>query len=160
MSNDSAFDPNSFLDATTTEAAVRRPPLPIMNPASADGLYTGVLGEAKMREWTGRADPSKSGYACDIPVVIEVPPQLQETLKLQPQLTLMGGGFVDVDKGTLDWAPGRNRVLRSYRDATGLNVPGQPFNLRMLTGKMVKVQIDNEMYQGDILDKIKNVLKA
>lgn len=157
----SAFDPTAFLDATTTEAATRRPPLPIENPAATDGLYIGVLGEPKVRAWQGTKDPSKSGFACDIPVTLDVPAQLQEQLKLQPQVILTGGGFIDTTpSGAMDWAPGRNRVLRTYRDATGNNVPGQPFSLRMLAGKVVKVKIANELYQGDVLDKISTVLKS
>lgn len=161
METTSAFDPAAFLDATTTEAATRRPPLPIENPASADNLYTAIIGEPKIRAWTGKVDPSKSGFACDIPISIEVPAELQEKLKLQPQVILTGGGFIDTTpQGAMDWAPGKNRVMRQYRDATGLNVPGQPFNMRMLQGKVVKVRVSQEMYEGDMLDKIAGVFKS
>jgi len=161
MTNESAFDPASFLDATTTEAATRRPPLPIEAPGSADGLYVALVGEPKIRAWQGKADPSKSGFACDIPITIEVPAQLQEKLKLQPQVILTGGGFIDTTPGgALDWSPGKNRVLRQYRDATGQNVAGQPFSLRMLAGKVVKVRISQEMYEGDMLDKIAGIFKS
>ena len=45
MSNEEvgSFDPAAFLDATTTEALVRRPPLPV-------GDYVGTVGEPKSRE--------------------------------------------------------------------------------------------------------------
>lgn len=157
MSEISPFDPALFLDATTTEAATRRPPLPIENPASPDGLYTGVLGEPKMRKWSSEKG---NGWACDILITVEVPPQLQDTLHLQPQVVLMGGGFVDTTPGNaLDWSPGRNRMLRNYREATNQNKAGENFSLRMLTGKPVKVQIKHDIYQGDTVDKVNNVFK-
>lgn len=157
----SAFDPATFLDATTTEAATRRPPLPVENPAAPDGCYVAVIGEPKPRAWQGKNDPTKSGLACDVPLVIDVPAQLQDQLKLPPQVTLTGGGFVDLtEAGQIDWAPGRNRTWRAYREATGLNTPGQPFNFRMLQGKVVKVKVAHEVYQGDIMDKVATVLKA
>lgn len=161
MNDASAFDPQAFLDASTTEAATRRSALPVENPASPDGLYTGILGEPKPRTFAGKKDPTKTYFAVDIPVTIDVPGQLQDSLKLPPQLQLTGGGFVDLnDAGLVDWSPGRNTTLRKYRDATGTNVPGQSFNLRMLQGKVVKVKVENELYNGDIVDKVSNVLKA
>ena len=157
----SQFDPATFLDATTTEAATRRPPLPVDNPASPDTLYTGVIQEPKMRTWQGKKDPSQSGLAIDIPVLIDVPGQLQDQLKLPAQIQLTAGGFVDLTaQGLMDWSPGKNSTLRRYREATGLNVAGQTFSPRMLQGKVVKVKITHELYNGDIMDKIGNVLKA
>jgi hypothetical protein len=156
----SQFDPNLFLDATTTEAATKRPPLPETNPATSDGLYVGILKLPKFREWQGKKDPTQSGWAIDIPVMIDVPAQLQDSLKLQPQVQLTAGGFVDTTpQGALDWAPGRNRVLRNLRDATGQNVAGQVWNPRMLEGKPVKVKITHDMYESDVVDKIGNVFK-
>lgn len=158
--SESQFDPNTFLDATTTEAATRRPPLPVENPVSPDGLYQGILGEPKFRSFAGTKDPSKTYLAFDIPVTIEVPSQLQDSMKLQPQVQLTGGGFVDVtEAGMLDWSPGKNGTARRYREATGTNVAGQTFNFRMLAGKPVRVKIVHDVYQGDIVDKIGNVLK-
>ena len=41
----SAFDPQAFLDAQTSEVNERRIPLPTENPADENGLYTAVVGE-------------------------------------------------------------------------------------------------------------------
>lgn len=157
----SQFDPSQFLDATTTEAASRRPPLPVENPATSDHLYTGILSEPVMRTWQGKKDPGQSGIACDFKVTIEVPPQLQDQLKLQPQVILNGGFIVDLtENGQIDWSPGRNSRTRIYREATGLNTAGKPFSFRQFAGKIVKVKIEHELYQGEIVDKIGTVLKG
>ena len=156
----SAFDPALFLEATTTEAATRRPPLPVENPASADHLYTGLIGEPKMRTWQGKKDPTQSGIAIDIPISIEVPSQLQDQLKLQPNITLTYGFIVDLNAGAIDWAPGRNRQARIVREATSLNVAGVPFSFKMLQGKVVKVKVENDIYNGDVVDKISTLLKG
>lgn len=157
----SQFDPASFLEATTTEAGTRRPPLPVENPASSDGLYIGIIGEPKIRTWTGKKDPTQSGIACDLPIKIEVPQQLQDQMKLQPNVTLTDGFIVDLTAGgTIDWSPGKNRRATIFREATGTNKVGEPFAFKMFAGKVVKVKIDHEMYEGDILDKVKTVLKS
>jgi hypothetical protein len=158
--SESQFDPNVFLDATTTEAATKRPPLPETNPASPDGLYQGILKLPKFREWQGKKDPSQSGWAVDVPVMIDVPQQLQDQLKLQSQVQLTSGGFVDMTpQGAIDWSPGRNRVLRNFREATSQNTAGQAWAPRMLEGKVVKVKIVHDIYEGDVVDKVGNVFK-
>lgn len=158
----SAFDPTSFLDATTTEAATKRAPLPVENPASDDHTYMGVIKEMKPpRMWTGKQDPSKKGFAIDFSVMIDVPAQLQQELKLPAQLPLFDSFMVDTTaQGSIDWSPGKNRRARIYRDATDMNVEGQLFSFRMLEGKVVKIIIAHEMYEGDVMDKIKTVVKA
>lgn len=157
----SLFDPQSFMDATIDAPTVRRPPLPIENPATPDHLYLAVIGEPKPRTWQGKADPSKSGVAFDVPLLIDVPQQLQESHKLPPQVTLSDSIMLDLtDQGAIDNAPGKNRRLRVYRDATDLNKPGDVFSFRKLQGRIVKVKIDHELYQGDIMDRVGTVLKG
>ena len=161
MNETSAFDPQAFLDAQTTEAASRRMPLPIENPVAGDGLYTGVIGEPSLRPWQGKKDPTKSGLALDFTVTIDVPQALQDALKCGPQVSLRESIMLDMtpDGKGLDWGPGKNRRAGIYREATGLNVAGQPFSFRMLQGRPVKVKIAHEVYNGDILDKVATVLK-
>ena len=157
----SAFDPQSFLDATISEPSVRRPPLPIENPYADDRLYVALIGEPKMRSWTGKSDPSKSGIACDISLVIDVPGQMQADLGLPPQVTLRDSIMLDLTpQGAIDNAAGKNGRLRIYREATNLNKPGDVFAFRKLQGQVVKVKPAHELYNGDIMDKVGTVLKA
>ena len=150
--NTSAFDPQSFLDAQITEAFVKRPPLPI-------GDYTAVIGEVAARQWTGKADPTKTGIAWDIPLTIEVPAAIQKELGLtNSTLNLKDSVMIDLTpNGTINTAPGANRRLRAYRDATDNNVPGKPFSGKMLTGCVVTVKIAHDIWEDAPVEKIAGV---
>lgn len=148
---DGIFNPETFLDAAITEKLVKRPPVKV-------GVYTAIIGEPKIRTWQGKADPSKSGLAIDVPLELQLPDD--EAARVgQAKVTLTGGGFLDaLPNGGLDMAPGKNRVLRSFYDATGLNQPGT--TPRMLQGRMVKVQVEHEIYEGEPVERVKGVAKA
>lgn len=153
----SLFDPLTFLTQETTEAASKRPPLPV-------GDYTATVGEVKPRVWNSK-DGSRSGLALDIPLTVEVPAEVQAAFGIQPTLQLTDSVFVDTtEQGMMDWAPGKNRGLRYYREATGMNTAGQAFSLSKLTGHVVLVKIAHRMIEGgasagDITEDIKGVTK-
>lgn len=156
--NASAFDPQAFLDATIDTPNEKRPPLPVENPASPDGLYTAIIGEVKMN--SGEKD-GKVWLQAAVPLTIDVPGQLQDALHLRPQLTLTDRVFIDLTpQGTIDGAPGANRRQRLYRDATNLNNPGDKFSWRMLQGKVVKVKVSHELYNDAIQERVANVLRS
>src|SRR5262249_13342622 len=119
------------------------------------------LGKPKIRPWTS-GDGTKSGLALDTNAAIDVPQQLQDELKLPPRIVLFGSCFLDTtaDGTGLSWAPGHNRDLGRYREATGLNTPGQPFSPSMLEGKVVKIRPKHDTVKGEIVDKLDVVLKA
>jgi len=157
----SAFDPNTFLEAQLTTPTEKRPPLPIENPDSEDGLYTALVGEVKARAWQGRKDPTKSGIAWDIPLVVQVGPKVQATLKYNPEFTLTDSVMLDItEQGTIDQTPGRNRRLRDYREATNMNKPGDVFSAKKMQGAVVKVKIAHEMYNDAPIEKVSSVLKS
>lgn len=159
----SAFDPQTFLDATMTEPTERRVPLPVECPGTADGLYTAVIGEVKARAWDSKkADAKvKSGIAWDVPLELQIPQQIQDSLKYQPTFTLTDGFIVDLnEQGMIDNAPGRNRKLRIYREACDLNKVGDVFSARKMQGKLVKVKISHEMYEGNPFERVDNVLRS
>ena len=153
--SESAFDPTMFLDATTTEAATRRPPLPA-------GDYVGLIGELKSpRSVQGKKDPTQTYVFMDIPIEIDLStnPTVQSSIG-QPKVTLVYGISVDASPtGGFDWSPGKNSGMRQLREATGHNVPGKPFSPRMLQGCMIRVRVTHEIYEGDIRDKISSVAK-
>lgn len=151
----STFDPNLFLDATTTEASLKRPPLPI-------GDYTAIIGEMTPRQWVSPKDATKSGMAIDVQLEIDVPGSVQEQLGLtQPTLKVKDGIMLDTtEAGGLDMSPGKNAKLRRYREATGLNIAGKPFNIRMLQGNAVKVKIGHREYpegSGDLFEQVEGI---
>jgi len=156
MTDLSAFDPTTFLDSTTTEQSVRRPPL---DP----GDYTAVTGELKVRQWESqKADAKvKAGIAFDVPLVVEVPLAQQERLKLSSSTINMQDSIMVETNGTggIDYGVGKNGALRRWREATGCNTAGAPFSPRMLGGKVVKVKIGHRLYEGEIYDEIQGVAK-
>lgn len=146
------FDPAAFLDFTTTEESVKRPPLPIDD-------YTAVIGDLTTRSWVSPKDPTKSGIAIDVPLVIDVPGDLVESLGLREStLTVKDSIMLDLtESGSIDMGPGKNGRLRKYREATNNNKAGQPFNARMLSGQVVTVKIGHREYpegSGDLFEQV------
>ncbi len=158
----SVFDPNVFLDAQTTEVNERRPPIPTENPDDSNGLYTAVIGEIKTDSGTiGKGDRvGQPWISMIIPLRLQVPPSVQG-LGLPPELTLTDRAFLDLTpQGGIDNSKGKNRRQKDYRDATGTNVPGVAWSWRMLQGKIVKVKVTHEMYEGNIQERPAQVLPA
>jgi hypothetical protein len=164
MSEDlSSFDPAAFLDATTTEALVRRPPLPV-------GDYVGFTGEIKSRAWTSNKPEAKvkSGIAFDIPVKIEVAsirhnftPELQKAFSEIEAVTLTAGVMIDLNEAkAIDWTTGKNGALRRWRVALKMNNPGETFSPRQMQGRQVMVKIKHRLYEGEFYDEIDSVAEV
>lgn len=163
MNTSSAFDPAAFLDAQVSEVNERRNPLPPENPADSNGLYTAVIGEITAASGTiGKGDRTGQPWiSMVIPLRLEIPKQLQDSLGYSDSFTLTDRAFLDLTpQGGLDNGPGKNRQQKNYREACDLNKPGDTFSWRMLTGKVVKVKVAHEMYEGQVQERVANVLKA
>lgn len=156
QSNSSIFDPQSFLDASTTEALVKRPPIP------AGTELVGVITAQKPRAWTGKKDPTMGGIAIDLTVEFDLTgyPAVQAIVGLD-KVQIVDGIMLDLTEGgSIDYAPGKNGKLRRYREALGLNVPGQSFSIRMMEGRPIRCKIKHDPYEGEVYDKIESVAKA
>ena len=159
----SGFDPSLFLDAQQNEVNTKRPPLPVENPAAADGLYTAVIGTVTTDAGTiGKGDRAGQAWmSFVVPLKIDVPQQLQDALKLPPTVQLTDRVFADLtaDGKGLDNAPGRNRGQRLYRDALDLNKPGDVWTWRKAEGGVVKVKVTHEMYNNEPVERVAGVFK-
>lgn len=152
------FDPTTFLDAEFDEPNEKRPPLPVDNPAHPNGYYLATIGspEPKLGEKDG-----KPWMSVSLPLTLDIPPQLQDSMKLPANLKLTDRVFIDLtEQGTIDNAPGRNRGQRMYREATGMNAKGVPFSWRKLEGRTVAIKLKHDLYQGNIQERIDGVFKA
>lgn len=152
---ESQFDTNVFLDAVTTEAGSRRPPLPV-------GDYIATVGEPKFMQGPQKKDPTKNYQALNVPLEVDVT-QNPAARQLVGQDKVVLFHFVGLDfneGGMLDWGPGRNRNLLAYREALDLNTPGQPFSPRMIQGKTVRVKVNHETYEGEIRERVGGVAKV
>jgi hypothetical protein len=159
----SAFDPQSFLDAQITEENTRRLPLPTENPADENGLYTAIIGEITTSSGViGKGDRAGSPWvSMIIPLRLEIPQQLRDSLGYNESFTLTDRAFLDLTpQGGLDNGPGKNRQQKAYREATDLNKAGDVFSWRQLTGRVVKVKISHELYEGVIQERVSSILKA
>ena len=158
----SAFDPQAFLDAQTNEANEKRPTIPAENPADANGLFTAVIGEIKTDSGTiSKGDNAGNPWiSMIIPLKLQIPAAIQ-ALGLPAEFQVTDRVFLDLTpQGGLDNSKGKNRGQRTYREATGMNKSGETFAWRMLTGKIVKVKIAHELYNGNIVEKVSQILPA
>ncbi len=154
----SIFNPDSFLDSTTTDALTRRPPIP------AGTELLGIIGEPKPRQSQGKKDPTATFTFLDLPVEFDLTqnPQVRAHVG-QDKVTLTYGFMVDITaSGALDTAPGKNGRLRQLREALDMNKPGQTFNPRMLQGRQARFKISHRINEMDseVYDQVDGVAKA
>lgn len=150
MSN--VFDPASFVNLEMDTPLVRRPPLAV-------GDYTATVGEVKGVQWTKKDDPSMTGMKYNIALTLEVPPEQQDKIG-QTTIKLTDGIMLDLnEQGGLDTSPGKNGGLRRYREATDMNKPGEVFSAARMQGRLVKVKLTHELYQGEIQERVGGVAK-
>lgn len=145
---DSAFNPETFLQQTTTEQGTRRPPV-------SSGLdFLGVIKDIKARSVEGKKDPSKNYVFGDALIEIDLTTQPQEVVKIGAEkVTLRHSGSIDVlPNGSLDWSPGKNRWLTAYRESCKLNEKDQAFSPAMLVGRIVRVKVGHRT--GEAIDPV------
>lgn len=128
------FDPNAFLEQTVAESnSTVSVPVPV-------GEYIAFVDDVKVRQWTSKQDPSKTGVAVDLSWQID--DENVKRLLERDKVTAKQGLMLDVtDEGGLDMGKGKNVSLGRVREAVGLNTPGQPFAFSMLKGKAAKIRI-------------------
>jgi hypothetical protein len=151
----SLFDPQAYLDSQISEPTVKRPPLPA-------GDYTAIIADVKSRTWQGKTDPTKSGIAFDIPLTVDIPADIQQQLGITATtLNFTDSIMLDLtESGTIDNGVGKNRRLRTYREATNMNKAGDVFSPRKMIGQVVTVKIKHDLWEGEIVEKIAGVAKA
>lgn len=155
---DSSFNPEQFLGAALTAPLVKRPPAPAGRPFDA------TIGSPKFRSGISEKDPSnpRPWTAMDLPLEIELPADVAGTVG-QAKITLTDSVFLDTgaDGKSLDMSPGRNRGLRRYYDATGLNKAGTTPG--HLPGNRVKVVLKHDVAKdgsGDLYERVDSIIKA
>lgn len=148
------FDPAAFIDLPVEAPFEKRPPLPI-------GDYTATIQDVTARPWQGKADPTKSGMAYDIVLVLEVPEAVRAATGMaSPTITLKDSIMLDLtESGALDTAPGRNRQLRNYREALDMNKAGEVFRARNMIGRLLRVKVSHEIYQDAPVERVAGVAR-
>jgi hypothetical protein len=154
----SNFDPSVFLQATTTEANTRRPPIP------GGTVLLGTIGEPKIRQTEGKKEAvlGQTFTWLDLPIALDLTanPTLREKIG-QDSVTLNWSTRLDTtEQGGFDMSTGKNNGLRQLREALDLNKPGDTFGLLMVQGRPVRCSIKNEPYEGEVYDKIDKLSRA
>lgn len=145
-----SFDLDSLMEATITESNSTS-----LKPLPADDL-PGVIDKVKLSQ--GEKD-GKTWVRMDVIYDVTCPAACEATGLEEPKA--LQAVFLDINpNGTLDNAEGKNIGLGRLREATGLNVPGQPFNFSMLEGKPVVVKIKNEPNKSDPQGGLRSVVAA
>jgi hypothetical protein len=145
------FDPQAFLDATTTE------------PAKAwtcpPGEYSPAIiepGSIELKPWTSK-DQTKSGWKLSLKWNIQDPGLLADAsaegrdrviVKQDVMLDTDGGGSPKLDSGI---------SLRNLREAVGMNQSGTPFSLRMLEGRMARVRVKHTTWNDSVFAEVDGV---
>lgn len=146
------FNPDQFLDMQF-EGQNDTKVVPV--PA---GEYTAMIEEVKVRQWQGKADPSKSGLTLDIQWSVD-DPSVKELLG-RDKVTVKQGIMLDLtDAGGLDMGKGRNIGLGRLREALDLNQPGRPFSFTMLTGRVARVSVSHRIADDNIFAEVKQVAR-
>jgi hypothetical protein len=155
---DSTFNPDTFLDQSTEEAGVRRPPV------SSGQAFLGTIGEPKARVVQGKVGGKAEGQTfvfCDIPITIDLSTSPTEVQRVGvDKVTLRHSISLDyLDNGALDWSAGKNRGLTGYREALGLNEKGRLFTPRQLVGRIIRAKVSHRTNEGEVYDQIESVAK-
>lgn len=154
------YDPAAFLDQTTEQVSERRNPLPAIdyNATIKDVVSLTWESKDKVDESSGEL---KSGLKFNVLLDLDLSPEIQAQCSVT-KMTLTDGILADLNesKTALDYSKGKNNRLRMYRESTGLNNPGQAFSPRMLIGRMVRVRVTHEEYQGAIQERPGAISKA
>ena len=158
----SVFNPEVFLDAQQEEVNEKRALIPVDNPDSDDHLYVAVIGEIRTDSGTIGKDDNigKPWVSMVIPLKLQFGAEVQ-ALGLPAEFQLTDRCFLDLTpEGGLDNSKGKNNKQRIYREATGLNVPGETFAWRMMTGQVVKVKLVHESYNDNFVEKVNQILPS
>jgi hypothetical protein len=144
------FDPAVFLDQTINEAnSTSRVPIPV-------GEYNGMTGEVDIKQAQNKKDGSTLTFL-EIPIQIDSE-EVKALLGLKENPTVRYSALLDFsESGGLDTGKGKNVGLGRIREATGLNVPGQPFQFRQLAGRAIRVAIKHRVDGDDIYAEVKSV---
>jgi hypothetical protein len=139
-----SFDPEEFLNSTTTEPnATIYEPIP---PAE----YQAVIEDIKFQSGVSDKGPWNR---LEVLWNIEDEP-LRELLGKKKLLSRQSIMLEMLETGGIATGRGKNVGYGRLREAVDLNRPGEPYSPRMLIGRRAKVKVEHEEYKGNVMDKV------
>ncbi len=138
------FDAASFLQSTFNEANST-----LIKPAP-EGEYVGQIQPVTEQSFKSGTSAKGNAWArLDIIVEVTGDPQIKEHCGMDKK-NIRAGIMLDLtDSGGLAMGEGKNVQLGRLRNATGLNIPGQPFAFTSFGGKMVKISVKHRADEKD-----------
>lgn len=148
MSN---FDPNTFLNATFTDAnSTSSTPCP-------EGEFPAIAEKVDVSTWA-KKDGSASGLKLD--VLWDIQDESAKAVTGRNPTKVRQTVMLDLtESGQMDFAKGRNVSLGRLREAVGLNNPGEAFAFSMIQGRMAKVAVKHRVDGENIYDEVRGVAK-
>lgn len=145
------FDPATFMDQAVNESNAT-----VMVPCPA-GEYNATAQEPVIREWKSK-DGTKSGVALDIFWDID---DAAVRLELGRDKVLVKQSLMlDLNaSGGVDTAKGANVGLGRLREALSLNIAGEPFTPRQITGRVARIRVEHRMDGDTTYADVKGVTK-
>jgi hypothetical protein len=140
------IDLKQFMNTTFSGGsnATARRPVPV-------GEYKAVIDDVELETFPGKKDPSKTYLRCTVSYnILDEGVKKALDRKADQKVVAVDGWLVDLtDAGDIDFGPDRNTNLGKLREATGCNKPGDEWSFPGFKGKVVKVKIGHEMYEGE-----------
>lgn len=145
------FDPNSFLDSEIKDAnSTTTVPVPM-------GEYQAVVKDVSIASGTSK-DTGNPWARLNVTWSIE--DEAVKKLLDRKEVTSRQAFLLDIsESGALDMGVGKNVRLGRLREALGLNEKGKAFSMRMMTGRMAKVLVKHDTYEGVVRDLVDSVIK-
>jgi hypothetical protein len=147
-----ALDVNQYMNATHQgENATKMTPIPV-------GEYKSVITDVVLESLPGKKDVTKTYLKCNVTHQLD-DAGLREQLKRE-KVTMTQDFLIDLTaSGDIDFGADRNIKLGRLREACGLNDPQTPWSFPMFKGRVVKVKVGHEMYEGEPRSKVFNTTK-
>lgn len=146
-----SFDPQAFLDASTSSANdTKIIPVPM-------GEYFGIIEKVTPRQWQSK-DGTQSGIALDITWAVE-DAAVKEFLG-RDNVTVKQGLMLDLTTtGGLDTSTGKNVALGRLREAVGKNTPNEQFSFAMLPGLSAKISVNHRVVNEETYAEVKGTAR-
>ena len=144
--NQSVFDPAAFMQTAVTGALdTKIPQWPV-------GEYLARITKVEVNLWESQAKGT-SGLRADIWLETDDPRVVQAGAR-----NLIYGIMLDLtETGQLDMGKGKNTRLGKLREAVDQNDPTQPWSFPMLEGRVLRVQVEHDMYKGEAKHQVQAI---
>jgi hypothetical protein len=145
------LDVQQYMNSTHQgENATKLTPIPV-------GDYKSVIQDVELESLQGKKDTSKVYLKCVVVHLLD--DAALRTALGREKVTIRQDFLVDLtESGAIDFSKDKNIRLGRLRAACGLNDPQTPWSFPMFKGRVIKVKVGQEMYEGEPQSKVFNTV--